>query len=74
MKITEVLPSLKNNEDLSKEEMSLVVQEILEGSCKDAQIIDFLAALSSKGESVDEIVGAASVMRRLSQKLCLQKA
>ena len=69
MKITEVLPSLKNNEDLSEEEMSLVVQEILEGSCKDAQIIDFLAALSSKGESVDEIVGAASVMRKLSQKV-----
>lgn len=73
MKISESLPLLINGDDLSREDTSFVVKEILEGVSTDSQIVAFLSALSAKGESVDEIVGAAEVMREFSQKVNVSK-
>ncbi len=49
--------------DLSRAEMAEVIGEIMDGGATPAQIGGFLIALRAKGESVDEIVGAASAMR-----------
>ncbi len=48
---------------LSDEEMSGCMTEIMEGRATDAQIGAFLTALRLKGETVDEITGAARIMR-----------
>ena len=48
---------------LSRAEMADVIGQIMDGGATPAQIGGFLIALRAKGESVDEIVGAASAMR-----------
>lgn len=51
---------------LSTDEMSAVMRDIMTGQCTDAQIGAFLIALRMKSESIDEIEGAARVMRELA--------
>ncbi|MDF3031336.1 MAG: anthranilate phosphoribosyltransferase [Moraxellaceae bacterium] len=51
--------------DLSLGEMQDVMRDIMTGKCSDAQIAAFLVALRMKSESLDEIEGAARVMREL---------
>ena len=48
---------------LSRAEMAEVIGQIMDGGATPAQIGGFLIALRAKGESVDEIAGAASAMR-----------
>jgi len=50
-------------EDLSRGEMVDAITHIMDGEATQAQIGGFLMALRTKGESVDELVGAASAMR-----------
>ncbi len=52
----------KNN--LSEAEMSQMLNEIFSGKITDAQIGAFMAALSTKGETFEELAGAARAMRR----------
>jgi anthranilate phosphoribosyltransferase len=61
--IKEAINSLIQGENLSEENMVGVMNEIMEGKCTDAQIASFLTALRLKGETVEEITGAAKVMR-----------
>jgi anthranilate phosphoribosyltransferase len=49
--------------DLTRAEMAEVIGHIMEGQATQAQIGGLLVALRAKGESVDELVGAASAMR-----------
>ncbi len=51
---------------LNTHEMSAVMRDIMTGQCTDAQIGAFLIALRMKSESLDEIEGAARVMRELA--------
>jgi anthranilate phosphoribosyltransferase len=53
-------------QDFSREEMSEIMQLIMTGKSTDAQTGGFLIALRMKGESVNEIIGAAEVMRSLA--------
>jgi anthranilate phosphoribosyltransferase len=53
-----------SGEDLSRREAESSMERILTGQSNDAQIAGFLAALRMKGETVDELVGFAKVMRR----------
>ena len=53
-------------QDLSAEEMLSVMRLIMSGEATDAQIGGFLVALRLKGETVDEISAAATVMRELA--------
>ncbi|TMQ10587.1 MAG: anthranilate phosphoribosyltransferase [Deltaproteobacteria bacterium] len=48
---------------LSRDEMAEVIGQIMDGAATPAQIGGLLIALRAKGESVDEIVGAAAAMR-----------
>ncbi|MBB3048140.1 anthranilate phosphoribosyltransferase [Litorivivens lipolytica] len=50
---------------LSTDEMADVMRDIMTGQCTDAQIGAFLVALRMKSETIDEIEGAARVMRDL---------
>ena len=69
MNIQEGISKVVSNQDLQKQEMSSVMFEILEGKATDAQIGAFLIALSIKGETVEEVIGAVEVMRELSTKV-----
>lgn len=51
---------------LSTDEMAAVMRDIMTGQCTDAQIGAFLIALRMKSETIDEIEGAARVMRELA--------
>ena len=50
-------------EDLSRAEMADAVAHVMDGLATPAQIAGLLMALRTKGESIDELVGAASAMR-----------
>jgi len=51
-------------EDLSMDEMSAAVESIMRGGWQDAQIGLLLTGMNIKGETVEEIAGAAQAMRR----------
>ncbi|MDQ7781551.1 MAG: anthranilate phosphoribosyltransferase [Desulfomonilaceae bacterium] len=53
-----------DGKDLTADEMEAAMEEIMDGKATSAQIGSFLTALKMKGETVDEITGAANVMRR----------
>jgi len=67
--IKEAINILINNIGLSEAEMAECMNEIMEGRATDAQIGAFLAALRIKGETVDEITGAARIMREKASKI-----
>ena len=72
MNIKEALNRVVSQLDLSTEEMQDVMREIMTGQCTDAQIGAFLMGMRMKSESIDEIVGAVSVMRELATHVHLQ--
>jgi anthranilate phosphoribosyltransferase len=61
--IKEAINLLVGNISLSEVEMAECMKEIMEGKATDAQIGAFLTALRIKGETVEEITGAARIMR-----------
>jgi len=61
--IKEAINMLINNISLMEPEMAGCMKEIMEGKATDAQIGALLTALRIKGETVEEITGAAKVMR-----------
>jgi anthranilate phosphoribosyltransferase len=61
--IKEALARTIDRNNLTADEMASVVGEIMDGQATQAQIGGLLVALRMKGETVDEIVGAARAMR-----------
>jgi anthranilate phosphoribosyltransferase len=61
--IKEAIHMLVNNINLSEAEMAECMDEIMEGRATDSQIGALLSALRVKGETVEEITGAARIMR-----------
>lgn len=62
--IQESINLLFSGKDLSTEQADAAMTQIMQGEATPAQIGAFLAALRMKGETVDEITGCASAMRR----------
>ena len=71
MDIKTALSRVVEHIDLNQEEMQDVMRAIMTGQCTDAQIAAFLIALRMKSESIDEITGAALVMRDLAGRVTL---
>ncbi len=61
--IVRALTRALGGSDLSRAEVAEVMGQIMDGEATNAQIGGFLVALRAKGETVDELVGAASAMR-----------
>lgn len=58
--------------NLTEEETQSVFSSIMDGEATPAQIAAFIVALRMKGETVDEITGAARAMRKKALKVSLQ--
>jgi anthranilate phosphoribosyltransferase len=67
--IKEAISLLVGGISLSESEMAECMKEIMEGNATDAQIGAFLTAMRIKGETVDEITGAARIMRDKASKI-----
>jgi anthranilate phosphoribosyltransferase len=67
--IREALAKLVDRRDLTRPEMALAMAQIADGGATPAQVGAFLVALRLKGETVDEIAGAAQVMRERVDKV-----
>jgi len=61
--IKEAIKLSVEGNNLSESQMIGAMRDIMEGNASDAQIGAFLTALRMKGETVEEITGAAKVMR-----------
>ena len=69
MKIQNALKKVLDKVDLKEEEMVSIMTQIMEGQVKDSQLGSLLTALRIKGESIEEIAGAAIVMRDKSENI-----
>lgn len=69
MDIKQALARVVANLDLTTAEMQAVMRAVMTGQCSEAQIGALLVALRMKSESLDEIEGAALVMRELADKV-----
>jgi anthranilate phosphoribosyltransferase len=66
MDIQSAIRAVTEHRDLSGEEMTSVMRAIMSGETTDSQIGGFLIGLRMKGETVEEIAAAATVMRELA--------
>jgi len=64
--ITNAITKIINRQNLDYDEVKEVIEQITEGKATEAQIASFLTALRMKGETVQEITAAASVMKNKS--------
>ena len=69
MEIQAAIKSVMARQDLSVEDMTAVMLQIMTGECTASQIGGFLVGLRMKGETVDELSAAAGVMRKLSTRV-----
>lgn len=61
--IKEATAKIIENKDLTYKEAATVMDEIMSGKSSNVQIAAFLAALSAKGETIEEITACAAGMR-----------
>ncbi len=67
-----ILNQVISGQNLSFDVMQSIMRQVMAGELTAAQISALLIALRIKGETVDEIAAAASVMRELSTKVNIQ--
>ncbi len=66
---TDYLNKIIKRQNLSEKEMSEIISEIFTGEIKDTEVSAFMAALATKGETFEELAGAASAMRKKAHKI-----
>ncbi|MCJ8330734.1 MAG: anthranilate phosphoribosyltransferase [Lentisphaeria bacterium] len=69
MDFTTLFKQLIAGNDLSRQEMTEIMDALMDGELSQAQTGAFLTALSIKGETIDEIAAAADSMRRHATKI-----
>ncbi len=67
--IREAIAKVIERKDLDEKEMVGVMNEIMSGEATPAQIGSFITALRMKGETIEEISGAAMVMRQKATRI-----
>jgi len=67
--ISEMILKLREKTDLTYEQMSQVMTDILSGKTNDSQNADFLSSLADKVETDDELLGMLDKMQELSLKV-----
>jgi anthranilate phosphoribosyltransferase len=67
--IGEALHRITDGETLSRDEMRTLIRSIVEGAGSEIEVAALLTALRTRGETIDEIVGAAEAMRELAVRL-----
>ncbi len=67
--IREAISRVIERKDLDEEQMVAVMNEIMSGEATPAQIGSFITALRMKGETIEEISGAAMVMREKATRI-----
>jgi anthranilate phosphoribosyltransferase len=72
MAIREAILKVVERQNLSMQEMETVMREIMDGEATPSTIGAFITALRMKGETIDEITGAAKVMREKATKIHLK--
>jgi len=71
MNIQQAIKQVIERQDLTEDEMTAVMNQIMTGQATPAQIGGFLVGLCMKGETVAEITGAARVMRSLATPVAI---
>ncbi|MCH1522834.1 MAG: anthranilate phosphoribosyltransferase, partial [Arenicellales bacterium] len=69
MSLLDAIRKVARGEDLSHEAMGEVMRIIMSGDATPAQIGAVLTALHIKGETVEELTGAATVMREFAAQV-----
>mgnify|MGYP001327112644 CR=1 FL=1 len=69
MNIREAIEKLVNRVNLSEADTVDVMNQIMTGEATPLQVASFLTALRMKGETVEEITGAARVMREKAHRV-----
>jgi anthranilate phosphoribosyltransferase len=64
--LTRALDALASRRDLSADQAAEVLAEVMEGNASEVETAGVLVALRTKGETVEELVGLASTMRRFA--------
>jgi anthranilate phosphoribosyltransferase len=67
--IKEAIAKVVDHEDLNETAMMEVMDEIMEGKATPAQIAAFITGLRIKGETIDEVTGAARIMRKKATRI-----
>ena len=67
--IQEALAKVVQKIDLQESEMAQAMEEIMEGKATPAQLGALLTALRMKGETVEEVTGAARIMRQKATRI-----
>jgi anthranilate phosphoribosyltransferase len=67
--IKKIIEKLSQNQNLTQEEMKLAMEEIMTGKIDTPDIVSFLTFLNKKGETVEELTAAVSVMRHHVTKI-----
>ena len=65
----EYLNKIVQKQSLSEAEMSQMITDIFSGTITEAQIGAFMAALATKGETFEELAGAAKAMRKKALRI-----
>jgi len=73
MEMKQALQQLVDGESLSRENMRAVMTTVMSGEATPAQIGALLIALRIRGETMDEIAGAAEVMRALATRVTVSQ-
>jgi len=69
MAIQQAIKQAISRIDIDYDDMLIIVREIMSGDATAAQIAGLLVALNMKGETIDEVTAAATVMREFSTKV-----
>jgi anthranilate phosphoribosyltransferase len=67
--IKEAIAAVVERRDLGEAEMMGVMEEVMDGRASPAQIAALLTALRMKGETIEEVAGAARIMRQKATRI-----